>query len=69
MKPKVRNHLASLCMRYVAKLHPQDFKTLALLSEENYQYGFRDQTLETVFRKFMKEYEIPEAVEGVEAYG
>jgi hypothetical protein len=39
MKPKVRNHLATLCLLYLKHHQPEVLKDLAQLAHENYDNG------------------------------
>lgn len=52
MKPKLRNHLASLCLHYVNIRHATDFHKLIEITEENYADGSRSATLGADWKKF-----------------
>jgi hypothetical protein len=57
MKTKVRNHLASLCMKYTKDRHQEDFLRLVELAEHNYASGKPLLTLDSVFREFLSKKE------------
>lgn len=54
MKTKVRNHLSTLCLRYVEDKDPASYKLLVRLAEENYKTGRPMLNNGSVYRNFLR---------------